>query len=277
MIAARIVRRAGYAVTAAGLSTTYLVFMSPWSQLLGRFVWRATTDDKVVALTFDDGPNEPFTSQILDFLDAHGAVGTFFMVGRNAERCPDVLRRIAHSHHELGNHSYRHQFRTYFARDRSFLHEIEPTQRLYDRLVGIQPRLFRPPWLYRTRRTLQSAEAEGLRTIGGEFCHVLEVFQPRGDRIARAALRKTRPGSIIIFHDGFNASQGVDRTQTVRAVGLVVSALAAQGWQMVSVSELLRRTEGRPVAVQPSTPGSARILPSSFQPSAWWRLAVRAP
>ena len=218
MVVARHMRRTGCALTVAGLSAIYLACMSPWSQLLGRFVWRARTDEKVVALTFDDGPNEPFTTQILDLLDTHGAVGTFFMVGRNAERCPDVVRRIARSHHELGNHSYRHQFRRNFAGSRSFLDEIGSTQALFDRLVHVEPRLFRPPWLYRTRGILRAVEAEGLRSIGGEFCHLLEVFQPRAGRIAVATLRKLRPGSIIIFHDGFNGSQGVDRTQTVRAV-----------------------------------------------------------
>jgi peptidoglycan-N-acetylglucosamine deacetylase len=230
------------ATVAAALSASYLALMSPWSQLLGRFIWRATTDENLIALTFDDGPNEPFTTQILDVLDAHGAAGTFFVVGHNVDRSHDVVRRIAHSPHELGNHSYRHQMRRNFMRRRTLLAEIETTQQLIERISGVRPSLFRPPWLFRTPRILQDVAAAGVRTVGGEFCHVLETFQPNRTRIAKSALRKIRPGSIIIFHDGYNARQGVDRTETVRAVDLVANWLARNGWQMVTVTELLRRS-----------------------------------
>jgi peptidoglycan/xylan/chitin deacetylase (PgdA/CDA1 family) len=235
----------GAAAASASLSAAYVMFMSPWSQLLGRFEWRVKTTEKVVALTFDDGPNEPFTGQIIDVLEAHDAVGTFFIVGRNIDRSPDVVRRVADSRHELGNHSYRHQIRQFFAGDRTFLHEIEATQRRIEDFAAVRPLLFRPPWLYRTPRMLRAVEASGMRTIGGEFCHVFEVLQPDATRIAKAALRKIKPGSIVIFHDGFNARQGVNRAETVRAVDLVVTALAANNWQMVSVSELLQVTERR--------------------------------
>jgi peptidoglycan/xylan/chitin deacetylase (PgdA/CDA1 family) len=214
----------------------------------------------LVALTFDDGPNEPFTSQILDVLDAHAAVGTFFVVGHNVERSPAVVRRIVRAGHELGNHSYRHQLRRSFVRRRSLLSEIETTQQLIERVSFVRPSLFRPPWLIRTPRILQTVGAARMRTVGGEFSHVLEVFQPNRARIAKSALRKIRPGSIIIFHDGYNARQGVDRTETVRAVDLVVSSLAANGWQMVTVSELLRRsvTDGNHLPMWPISDPTAR-------------------
>ncbi|MCU1399514.1 MAG: polysaccharide deacetylase family protein [Acidimicrobiales bacterium] len=230
------------AAVAATLSASYLALMAPWTQFFGAFIWRASTEEKLVALTFDDGPSEPFTTKILDVLDAHGAVGTFFVVGHNVDRSPDVVRRIAHAGHELGNHSLGHQFRRSFVGRQEMLSDIETTQELIERASGIRPALFRPPWLFRTPRILQTVGAAGLRTIGGEFCHILEVFQPNPTRIATSTLRKIRPGSIIIFHDGCNARQGVDRIETVRAVDLVASSLASNGWQMVSVSELLRRS-----------------------------------
>ena len=226
-------------VAAVGAAAAYYLFMSSRSQLLGPVTWRAPVESKVVALTFDDGPNEPFTSQILSILDDHDAVGTFFMVGRNIESSPEVVRRIAASAHELGNHSLNHQFRRYFFGDRTYAREIRGAQEAFRRIAGVAPTLFRPPWLYRTPSILYAASAMGLRTISGEFAHGFEVFQPKGDRIARAALRKVRPGSIIIFHDGFNARRGANRAETVRAVELVVAALAENGWRMVTVSQLL--------------------------------------
>lgn len=235
------VRTKWFSIIGTGTAAAYYLFMSPWSQLVGRFTWRAPVASKTVALTFDDGPNEPFTSQILAILDRHNALGTFFMVGRNMESAPEVVRRIAASAHELGNHSLNHQFRKYFLGDRTYTSEISRSQDVHQQITGAMPTIFRPPWLYRTPSILHTAATAGMRTISGEFCHVFEVFQPSGDRIARAALRKMRPGSIIIFHDGFNARQGVNRAETVRAVEIVVDALADGGWTMVTVSQLLDR------------------------------------
>ncbi|MCU1396393.1 MAG: polysaccharide deacetylase family protein [Ilumatobacteraceae bacterium] len=230
------------ATVAATLSASYLALMAPWTQFFGAFIWRASTEEKLVALTFDDGPSEPFTTKILDILDAHGAVGTFFVVGHNVDRSPEVVKQIAHAGHELGNHSLRHQIRRSFVGRQEMRSDIETTQQLIERASGVRPTLFRPPWLFRTPRILQTVGTAGLRTIGGEFGHVLEVFQPNPTRMAKSTLRKIRPGSIIIFHDGCNARQGVDRIETVCAVDLVASSLAASGWQMVGVSELLRRS-----------------------------------
>ena len=163
----------------------YLIF-SRRGSALGRYV-EAETTEKVVALN-DDG--QVSLSLVRSSMSsAHDAIGTFFMVGRNIDRSPEVVRRVARSRHELGNHSYRHQKRQFFAGDRTFLHEIEATQQRIEDVAAFRPLLFRPPWLYRTPRMLRVVEASGMRTIGGEFCHVLEIAQPDGSRIAKATLR----------------------------------------------------------------------------------------
>jgi peptidoglycan/xylan/chitin deacetylase (PgdA/CDA1 family) len=218
----------------------YGLFFSPWSQIFGRFVWRVKTSEKIVALTFDDGPNDPTTGQILDVLDTHGAAATFFMVGRNVERVPDIARQIAASRHEIGNHSYSHQFRRYFTQP-SYAGELKQTQHVLGDAAGVEPTLFRPPWLWRTPWVLRTAVREHLVPVAGTFCHPFEVFHADGERIARATLRKIKPGAIMIFHDGFNARPNARRTETVRAVELVASRLADDGWEMLTISELLRR------------------------------------
>jgi peptidoglycan/xylan/chitin deacetylase (PgdA/CDA1 family) len=225
---------------ALAAAVIYFFFASPWSQLFGRFVWRVPTTEKVVALTFDDGPNDPWTCRILDVLETHGASATFFMVGMNVEREPELARRIAGSRHEIGNHSYAHRFRRYLTQP-GFTREMRRTQKLLLDIAGTEPVLFRPPWLWRTPMELRSAARLDLVSVGGTFCHSLEVFQPSAQRIARAALRKIKPGAIVIFHDGLGSSRDARRGATVQAVELVASRLAQEHWEMVTVSELLRR------------------------------------
>ncbi|WP_245601878.1 polysaccharide deacetylase family protein [Hamadaea tsunoensis] len=215
----------------------YFLLMSPFSQVFGAYPYRARTRDRVVALTFDDGPNEPYTSEILDYLEQQRIRATFFQVGRCVERHPDTARRIAAAGHTVGNHSLTHRFDTYL-KPRAFEAEVAVTQEILTRTIGRTPALARSPWLWRRPGVLRMFRRHDLNPVAGEFCHALEVFQPSGTRLARRAVAKTKPGSILIFHDGFDGHGG-DRSQTVRAVRLTVEALSAQGYRFVTVDELL--------------------------------------
>ena len=215
----------------------YWLCMSPYAQTLGRFPYRVTTTKKQIALTFDDGPNEPYSSQIIDYLDQVGAKATFFTVGANAQRHPEVIKKAAASGHEIGNHSYSHQFRKYLTQP-TYQKELDQTQTILTNILGFAPSLFRPPWLYRTPLILKSASDRKLQPISGEFCDVLEVFQRSSATIARHAIKKLKPGAIIIFHDGYNA-KGSDRSQTVAAIKLFAEAAHSQGYELVTVSKLL--------------------------------------
>ncbi|HVA10559.1 MAG TPA: polysaccharide deacetylase family protein [Candidatus Dormibacteraeota bacterium] len=211
--------------------------MSPSSQVFGRFPWRVSTDKKVVALTFDDGPNEPYTSQIADFLADKKIKATFFQVGTCIERYPSVTKRLYDDGHDIGNHSLHHRFSDYLKHP-VYSREIAKNQEIIFNRIGKRPALFRSPWLVRQPWLLRSLRSQSLQPVSGRFCHSLEVFQPGGERIARAALKKVRPGAIIIFHDGFDGKTG-DRSQTVKAVKTTVNSLIKQGYKCVTVSELL--------------------------------------
>ena len=224
----------GAAIVVAG---SYWTLMSPYSQLLGRFPYRGRSRGKLVALTFDDGPNEPFTSQIVEFLNQRNIKATFFQVGRCIERHPELPAQMARDGHVIGAHAYSHQLHKCLTR-RSIATEIDRSQAVLRASLGVEPALFRPPWLLRMPAFFAALRARSLQPVSGEFCHVLEVFQPQARRIARRTLAKTRPGSIIIFHDGFNAKGG-DRSQTVEATKLVVQELLAAGYQFTTVDQLL--------------------------------------
>jgi peptidoglycan-N-acetylglucosamine deacetylase len=217
--------------------SVYWFFMSPYSQSFGPFPYKKRTSQKLVALTFDDGPNDPYTSEILKFLADKNIKATFFVVGKCALKYPEVVKSIERAGHSVGNHSYSHQFYKYLTQP-SFKQELLASQTAIKSVIGKEPALFRPPWLWRQPLLFKSLKQLKVRPVSGEFCNILEVFQPSGKRIARRALAKLKPGAIIIFHDGFDAKGG-NRAQTVLAVKLFVNQALNSGYKFVTVDQLI--------------------------------------
>lgn len=215
----------------------YWLFMSPYSQMFGMFVWRVKTDKKQIALTFDDGPNEPCTSEILDFLKEKNVKATFFIVGLNAQKNPEIVKRIYREGHIVGNHSLSHRFSKYFS-EPFFQNEIAQSQKILKEIIGKEPALQRSPWLFRSPLIFKTLKKHNLVPISGEFCHPLEVFGANAKTIANSAIKKSRPGSIIIFHDG-NGSKGGDRSNSIEASKIFVEKLLKDGYEFVTVDKLL--------------------------------------
>lgn len=211
------------------------------ASLFGNMPWRIKTDKKIIALTFDDGPNEPFTSQIADIIESHGGKATFFVVGKNCERFSGTAAAMQARGHAIGAHSYRHAFHRYIV-DPGYKAEIQLTKAVLKK-EGVTTDLFRFPWLFRTPWLIRSVKSHGYQMpISGQFSHAFEPFQINADKIVAHTLKITKPGSIIIFHDGYNAKPA-DRTQTVAAVKRITGELARQGYRFVTVPELLAITD----------------------------------
>lgn len=223
------------ALATAGLG--YWAAFGQTSQAFGPFPYQANTTERLVALTFDDGPNEPYTSRLLDVLEDRRVLATFFAVGRCAERFPSTVRRIVQSGHVLGNHSYRHQFSRYLTEPGQG-REIERAQQVLNRIAGVVPALYRPPWLCHWPWVLGGIRSAGLQVVSGRFAHPLELLQPPARMLAARATRLTRPGRILIFHDGFDA-RGGRRDQSVAAIGPLVDKLTGHGYRFVTVDRLL--------------------------------------
>jgi peptidoglycan/xylan/chitin deacetylase (PgdA/CDA1 family) len=223
-------------IAAAG---AYWTHMSPYSQRLGAFPYRATVAprDRTIALTFDDGPNEPYTSQIASYLDECGIKATFFQVGRCVQRHPATTRALHAAGHLIGNHSYSHQFKRGWSK-RDLLDEVRRSQQIFHDILGCQPALYRPPWLIRNPALFDILDDHALQAVSGEFCHAFEPVQPAAERIARRALAKIRSGAIVIFHDGYDA-KGAPRDHTVAAVKIVVDTLTDRGFSFATVDRLL--------------------------------------
>ena len=220
------------------LVAAYMLFMSPWSQLFGSYPYKSSTDEKLVALTFDDGPNEPHTSELLAVLKKEKVPATFFLVGACLRRHPSLARSLVQAGHSIGNHSETHRFNTYF-KPGAFERELRATQKLIQEQTGLTPALVRTPWLWRQPLLLRSIRALGLHPVAGVFCHPKEVFGASADEIAKRAFSKTRPGTILIFHDGKEGTGG-DRSQTIEAVALLIPLLRKAGYRFTTADQLLK-------------------------------------
>ncbi|MEZ5093862.1 polysaccharide deacetylase family protein [Nocardioides sp.] len=234
---------AAVGASAAVLGAAYWRHLSPSAQQLGRFPSRSarTHDERgrpLLALTFDDGPQEPFTSQVAELLERRGLRGTFFQVGRCVERHPRVTAALAAAGHVVGNHSYGHRFERGWT-EPAVRAEVLAAQDVLGEVLGRRPLLYRPPWLIRTPATYRVLDELGLEPVSGRFCHPLEPLQPRSTWMAGwADALVARPGQIVIFHDGYD-DKGADRSQTVAALDLLLDRWQAEGYAFTTVDELL--------------------------------------
>jgi peptidoglycan/xylan/chitin deacetylase (PgdA/CDA1 family) len=209
---------------------------TPSSQVFGDIVTHGSGAEKVVALTYDDGPNEPYTGQILDVLRDEGVHATFFVVGMNAERAPATVRRIVAERHDLGNHSYAHRKRDTLL-DLRYT-DAAKTNAILAGITGIVPRLYRAPNGFHTPWSMRAVGSRGLRVIGWDV-ESNDWDEPGAETIVMRTMQRVHPGAIILLHDGDNTRQGTDRGQQVAATRMLIDALKGQGYRFVTVSELL--------------------------------------
>lgn len=235
--ARRIVR--GVQILVSSMLVGFLLygFFVPSSQAFGKVVVKGKSSDKIVALTFDDGPNEPYTSQMLDILRNYGVPATFFLLGKNVEYYPDTARKILAEGHVLANHSYTHS-RLALMEGPKYT-ELDIAQKTIEKVTGVKPRIFRPPYGEKTPWLLDYIKGKGLVTITWDVsANDPNVKDPYV--IADRIISKAKPGSIILLHDGRGIQHGFDRSPTVSALPMIIDALLEEGYTFVTVPELLR-------------------------------------
>jgi peptidoglycan/xylan/chitin deacetylase (PgdA/CDA1 family) len=199
------------------------------SPLFGRPITRLPTADRAVALTFDDGPNPDATPVILDALKDRGVRATFFVLGRHAERWPDLVRRVAAEGHAIGNHGYYHR-KLHFKSPAYVRTDLTLGTRAIDVASGVRPRFFRAPHGFRSPWVTSIARSLGQRTVGWSF-GVWDTALPGRDVIVERIVTGTKPGSILLLHDGDGYDPSGDRMQTAQAVPLIIDRLLAQGYR----------------------------------------------
>lgn len=202
----------------------------------GELYWRGDLDEPRIALTFDDGPNEPYTSQILAILAQYDVRATFFLVGRRVEKLPDSARAIVAGGHAIGNHSYTHPDMSW-EDEPSVEREVEFAEAAIAAATGVRPRIFRAPFGSVYPIMLHEAEHLGYVMIQWSVA-AHDWLRPGAQRIAQRILAHTHNGAIILLHDG-DGAHGGDRSQTVEALKLIIPELKRRGYEFVTVPELL--------------------------------------
>jgi len=199
------------------------------SPIFGRPITRLRAADRAVALTFDDGPNPDATPVILDALAQRGVKATFFILGRHAERWPDLVARVAREGHSIGNHGYYHR-KLHFKSPSYVRDDLQLGTERIESPTGARPKLFRAPHGFRSPWVTPIAKSLGQRTVGWSL-GVWDSDRPGVDAIAERTVAGARPGSILLLHDGDGYDPGGDRMQTAQAVPIIVDRLLEQGFR----------------------------------------------
>jgi peptidoglycan/xylan/chitin deacetylase (PgdA/CDA1 family) len=187
-----------------------------------------SADAAPVALTFDDGPNESFTPQVLDILARYGVRATFFVVGAEVDRLPDLTRRLVNDGHVLGNHTWDHADLTTLDED-GFRAQIDRTEDLLATFTGHRSSCARPPYGRINQYARDQLNARGMRatrwsTDTGDW------KRPGADEIVRRAVDGARPGAVILLHDG-----GPDMSQTVAALPRIIEGMRSRGLRFAPI------------------------------------------
>jgi len=198
-------------------------------------VYSVPTASKVVALTYDDGPNLVYTRKILDILDRYHVKATFFMVGKNMDEYPDIVRDVVSRGHVVGNHTYTHPHDIDLDTQGQMIRELDRCEQVIERLTGSRAHLFRPPRGLVDGSALAIADEEGYTTILWTVC-ADHHDAPTPKLMAERVLKYVRPGAIILAHDG---ETGI-RWKDVAATPLIIDGLRKRGYRFVTVPELLK-------------------------------------
>ena len=189
-----------------------------------------------VAFTFDDGPNPAHTPRLLGILEKHAAHATFFLIGRNVQRAPELAAEIVVRGHEVGNHTHDHLPLPLLTR-RSLVQQLQRASDAIHVATGVRPGFMRPPLGWFNRAVLHTVAEQGYRPVLGDV-YPQDAFRPGTAAIVERVRGGVAPGSIVILHDG-SIRGAVDRGQSIDAVEVLLPWLRDQGYAILSVSELL--------------------------------------
>ncbi|MBI5232282.1 MAG: polysaccharide deacetylase family protein [Coriobacteriales bacterium] len=193
---------------------------------------RLTSKDKVVALTFDDGPWPKTTDQVLRILDKYDIKATFFMIGARARVMPGMARRVARKGHTVANHTLSHRL---LGREKSLTvikNQINGGQVAIERATGVDAEWFRPPGGSIDTRSKKAVRQAGLQVVMWDV-DSNDWRKPGSAAIANNVIKNSSPGAVILMHDG-----GGDRSQTVAALPKIIKGLKKRGYSFVTLDDM---------------------------------------
>ena len=225
----------GAASAAAIVSAGYNA-MAPAPQLYGRTLVRAA-NPRDLALTFDDGPNDPHTLNLFEVLAKHDVRATFFMIGGYVQQRPQIAREVAQAGHALGNHTFTHP-NLIFCSEMQTRIQLAECNRAIEDVVGQSPTLFRPPFGGRRPITLRIAGELGLAPVMWNVTG-WDWNAHSSEAVERKVAKQIHGGDIILLHDGSHRQLGLDRSHTVAATDRLVARYKREGYRFVTISEIV--------------------------------------
>jgi peptidoglycan/xylan/chitin deacetylase (PgdA/CDA1 family) len=195
-------------------------------------------EKKVIALTFDDGPWPNTTAKVLDILKKNRIKSTFFVVGQNVKNYPDLTKQIVADGHIIANHTWHHWYHQMNAQAAAY--EVANTTDIIYQTTGVRTSLFRPPGGIMNNGVAAYAKNNKYAVIMWS-ADSMDYSRPAVPRLMNNIFREAKPGGIVLMHDG-----GGDRSHTVKALPEIISRFRKQGYEFVTVPELLEMQDQYP-------------------------------
>jgi len=211
--------------------------MAPTGQWYGRTFTGLPAGTRQLALTYDDGPNDPHTFHLLDMLAKHNVQATFFVIGRFVKQRPDILRNMANAGHAIGNHTFTHPLLTVKSGPK-IRHELEGCRAAISDAVGEHSNLFRPPFGGRRPAVLRIARELGLSPVMWDVTGY-DWNAPPADAIEKRVSSRINGGNVILLHDGGHLQVGADRSQTVIATDRLIARYQSENFEFVTIPDMI--------------------------------------
>ena len=227
----------GLSAAAAASALGYQT-MSPTGQWYGRTFAGGIRGGKQLALTYDDGPNDPWTYKLLEVLEKHSIHATFFMIGEFVQQRPEIARAVAQAGHVIGNHTFDHPSLIFETEAQTRVQLVDCRQALED-TIGKHSNLFRPPFGGRRPATIRVARNLGLETVLWNVTGY-DWKAPSAALIEEKVARQIRGGDVILLHDGRHRAFGTDRGQTVIATRNLIQRYKQAAYAFVTIPEMMQ-------------------------------------
>jgi peptidoglycan/xylan/chitin deacetylase (PgdA/CDA1 family) len=211
--------------------------MAPTGQRFGRTFTGLPRGTRQLALTFDDGPNDPHTLRLLEVLARHEIHATFFLIGSRAQQRPDIVRELAAAGHVIGNHTFTHPLLTFQSASQIRRQLVDCGSALQD-AIGEHSNLFRPPFGGRRPAVLSIARDLSLEPVMWNVTGY-DWNAPPAQVIEEKVTKQIRGGDIVLLHDGGHKQMGEDRSQTVIATDRLIARYKSQGYTFVSIPQMM--------------------------------------
>lgn len=231
------------AVAAAAVTAGYQS-MAPEGQWYGSTFTGLARGSKQLALTYDDGPNDPHTLRLLEVLAKHNVKATFFLIGRYVRQRSEIARELATAGHTAGNHTSSHALLT-LKGQAEIRRQLSDCRAALSDAIGEHSNLFRPPFGGRRPAVLRIARQLHLEPIMWSVTGY-DWDAPLAEIIERKVTRQIRGGDVILLHDGDHRQMGADRSQTVLATDRLIDRYKTEGYEFVTIPEMMQSKSLQP-------------------------------